>query len=162
MYQGGSPQGSIQPLRSPGSFYYDYSEEFNAKYPDEYGYASPIRSPPGETIGTLRAGDITTPRDVPPATDFKDMATDIELGGTNDYVSAYRTTPSRERKEPNLDSGSSHETVSDPSPQRQMIDETKGCLDMKQASIPSKRRCPSSTPPAHAQTEAHSLEANGF
>ncbi|KAG5658814.1 hypothetical protein KAF25_007367 [Fusarium avenaceum] len=109
MYQARSPEGSIQPLRSPGSFYYDYSEEFNAKYSDEYGYASPIHSPPGETIDTLRAGDITTPRDVTPATDFKDMVTGNELRGTSDYVSDYGTTPSRERKEPNLDSGSNHE-----------------------------------------------------
>lgn len=162
MYQARSPEGSVQPLRSPGSFYYDYSEEFNAKYSDEYGYASPIHSPPGETIDTLRAGDIPTPRDVPPATDFKDMATGNELRGTSDYVSDYRTTPSRERKEPNLDSGSNHESVSDPSPQRQMIDGIKGYLDMKQASIPSKRRCSSSTPPAYAQTETRSHEANGF
>ncbi|KAH6963981.1 hypothetical protein DER45DRAFT_626379 [Fusarium avenaceum] len=112
MYQARSPEGSVQPLRSPGSFYYDYSEEFNAKYSDEYAYASPIHSPPGETIDTLRAGDITTPRDVAPATDFKDMATGNELRGTSDYVSDYGTTPSRERKEPNLDSGSNHEIFS--------------------------------------------------
>jgi hypothetical protein len=162
MYQGTSPEGSIQPLRSPGLFYYDYSEEFNAKYPDEYGYTSPVCSPPGETIDTLRAGDITTPRDVTPATDFKDMATGNELGGTNDYISDYRTTPSRERKEPNLDSGSNHESLPDPSPQRQMIDGIEGCLDIKQASIPNKRRCSSSTPPAYAQTKTHPLEANSF
>lgn len=161
MYQGRSPEGSIQPLRSPGSFYYDYSEEFNAKYPDEYGYASLICSPPGDTIDTLGAGDITTRRDVTPAADFKDMATGNELGGTNDYVSDYRTTPSRERKEPNLDSGSNHESLPDPSPQRQMIDEIEGCLNMKHASIPSKR-CSSSTPPAYAQTETPPLEANSF
>ncbi|KAF5577317.1 hypothetical protein FPCIR_12202 [Fusarium pseudocircinatum] len=53
MYHGRTPYDALQPLRSPSSFYYDYTEEFDKEFPCEFEYASTIGSPQGHTIGIL-------------------------------------------------------------------------------------------------------------
>ncbi|KAF5655640.1 hypothetical protein FCIRC_13868 [Fusarium circinatum] len=58
MYHGRTPDDATQPLRSPSSFYYDYTEEFDKGFPCEFEYASTIGSPQGHTIGILRREDM--------------------------------------------------------------------------------------------------------
>ncbi|KAF5558230.1 hypothetical protein FMEXI_459 [Fusarium mexicanum] len=58
MYHGRTPDNATQPLRSPSSFYYDYTEEFDKGFPCEFEYVSTIGSPQGHTIGILRRDDM--------------------------------------------------------------------------------------------------------
>ncbi|SCN75406.1 uncharacterized protein FFB20_04841 [Fusarium fujikuroi] len=71
MYHGRAPDDTMQPLRSPSSFYYDYTEEFDKGFPCEFEYASTISSPQGHTIGILRRDDMEETDTAPPAS-FKD------------------------------------------------------------------------------------------
>ncbi|KAF4344760.1 hypothetical protein FBEOM_1302 [Fusarium beomiforme] len=57
MYHGRTADGGIQPLRSPNSFYYDYTEEFDKGTSSEFEYALPTDSQ-GHTAGMLRRDDI--------------------------------------------------------------------------------------------------------
>ncbi|KLO80018.1 uncharacterized protein LW93_7464 [Fusarium fujikuroi] len=67
MYHGRAPDDTMQPLRSPSSFYYDYTEEFDKGFPCEFEYASTISSPQGHTIGILRRDDMEETDTAPPA-----------------------------------------------------------------------------------------------
>ncbi|KAF5578233.1 hypothetical protein FPANT_10073 [Fusarium pseudoanthophilum] len=67
MYHGRTPDDASQPLRSPSSFYYDYTEEFDKGFPCEFEYASTIGSPQGHTIGILTKDDMEETDAAPPA-----------------------------------------------------------------------------------------------
>ncbi|KAF5020626.1 hypothetical protein F66182_7333 [Fusarium sp. NRRL 66182] len=55
MYRGIPPNGTRQPLRSPGSFYYDYTEEFETETPDELDYTRPSYSFSDNSRGIRRS-----------------------------------------------------------------------------------------------------------
>ncbi|TXC10149.1 hypothetical protein FocTR4_00005087 [Fusarium oxysporum f. sp. cubense] len=71
MYHGRTPDDATQPLRSPSSFYYDYTEEFDKGFPSGFEYASPIGSPQGHTTVILRRDDMEETTTAPSAS-FKD------------------------------------------------------------------------------------------
>ncbi|KAF5562399.1 hypothetical protein FPHYL_5701 [Fusarium phyllophilum] len=73
MYHGRTPENATQPLRSPSSFYYDYTEEFDKGFPCEFEYTSTIGSPQGHTIGILRRDDMEE-TDGAPTASFKGPA----------------------------------------------------------------------------------------
>ncbi|KAH6978514.1 hypothetical protein EDB82DRAFT_576855 [Fusarium venenatum] len=68
MYQCRSPDGSTQPIRSPYSVYYDYTEERDEEFPDKLSNESPVCSPggnfknisPGNAVQDA-SGEIDTP-----------------------------------------------------------------------------------------------------
>ncbi|KAF5630844.1 hypothetical protein F52700_7063 [Fusarium sp. NRRL 52700] len=72
MYHGRTPDDVTQPLRSPSSFYYDYTEEFDKGFPCEFEYASTIGSPQGQTPGILRRDDMEE-TDTAPLASFTGM-----------------------------------------------------------------------------------------
>ncbi|KAI7768968.1 hypothetical protein LZL87_000515 [Fusarium oxysporum] len=67
MYHGRTPDDATQPLRSPSSIYYDYTEEFDKGFPCEFEYASTIGSPQGHTTGIVRRDDMEETTTAPPA-----------------------------------------------------------------------------------------------
>ncbi|RBR02674.1 hypothetical protein FVER53263_08092 [Fusarium verticillioides] len=71
MYHGRTPDDASQPLRSPISFYYDYTEEFDKGFPCEFEYASTIGFPQGHTIGILMK-DAMEETDAAPPASFRD------------------------------------------------------------------------------------------
>ncbi|KAF5970742.1 hypothetical protein FCOIX_10207 [Fusarium coicis] len=74
MYHGRTPDDASQPLRSPSSFYYDYTEEFDKGFPCEFEYASTIGFPQGHTIGILMKDGMEETDAAPPAS-FKGPST---------------------------------------------------------------------------------------
>jgi hypothetical protein len=84
MYHGRTPDDASQPLRSPSSFYYDYTEEFDKGLPCEFEYASTIGFPQGHTIGILMK-DGMEETDAAPLASFKGMAFADEFGETNKF-----------------------------------------------------------------------------
>ncbi|KAF4456459.1 hypothetical protein F53441_1409 [Fusarium austroafricanum] len=63
MYHRRTPDDVMQPLRSPGSFYYDYTEEFDKEIPGELEYALQGASSKGRTTG-IPTQDGIEPADV--------------------------------------------------------------------------------------------------
>ncbi|KAF4438910.1 hypothetical protein FACUT_4538 [Fusarium acutatum] len=85
MYHGRTLYDATQPLRSPSSFYYDYTEEFDKGFPCEFEYASTIGSPQGHTIGILSRDDMEETDAAPPAS-FKGMTfADTYNGGLSSF-----------------------------------------------------------------------------
>lgn len=84
MYHGRTPDDSTQPLRSPSSFYYDYTEEFDKGFPSGFEYASPIGSLQEHTTGILRRDDMEETTTAPSAS-FKGMTSADEFDETNKF-----------------------------------------------------------------------------
>ncbi|KAF5665926.1 hypothetical protein FHETE_6468 [Fusarium heterosporum] len=96
MYQGRSP---APPPRSPSSFYYDYTEEFDRQPSDGYANPSVVGSPLRETNKPLR--------NLLSAVHFKAPESGNKLGETTDteYVDGNATTIVAKGQEPNQGSG---------------------------------------------------------
>ncbi|KAH7172457.1 hypothetical protein DER46DRAFT_623186 [Fusarium sp. MPI-SDFR-AT-0072] len=103
MYHGRTPDDATQPLRSPSSIYYDYTEEFDKGFPCEFEYASTIGSPQGHTTGIVRRDDMEETTTAPPAS-FKD---------------SYGSSAIRENKQTQAVSVPMHGNLHASSPQRQ-------------------------------------------
>jgi hypothetical protein len=54
MYQGRSPGGLKQPIRSPCSFYYDYTEEFERGIAGKVEHGPIAYSPQGRSLDLFR------------------------------------------------------------------------------------------------------------
>ncbi|KAF5000644.1 hypothetical protein FGRMN_1577 [Fusarium graminum] len=129
MYHGRSP---AQPPRSPGSFYYDYTEEFDNQPSGGYANPSVVGSPLRETN--------KPPRNLLAAVHFEAPEYGNKLGETTDteYVDGNATAPAAKGQESNQDSGTTDSTLSEwawPDTKNQQdaqktIDETpkKDCL----------------------------------
>ncbi|KAH7267005.1 uncharacterized protein BKA55DRAFT_589491 [Fusarium redolens] len=141
MYHGRTPDDAMQPLRSPSSFYYDYTEEFDKGFPGEFEYASPVDSPQGHSTGMLRRDDMGETTTTPPAS-FKDP---------------YGNAAVRENKETRASSGPIYGNLNTSRPQRQEFDEPDVNAGCKQTPISIKRRQQSPMQPPYCSSNISAM-----
>ena len=161
MYQGKSPSGLKQPIRSPCSFYYDYTEEFERGIAGKVGHGPVAHPPQGTSLDLFRDHAM---KDASIETDYqgKDRKNHERLTDTDWYVDENAISFSRKNSKIKSASRKSYTNLSISSVHRQLIGELNGSTDTQQISIPAKRRYTSSTPPVQTQSSMNQLESSNF